>query len=109
MNEGMISVGKMMMNDCVQVLGLMEKMRQDERAQQQAGAEMKEEAKRYAEKYQEANEVLKLRNTEKATLVKEKQEQEKVKKALEQQVHELSQGREDLELKVRKLCEVNEF
>lgn len=53
--------------------------------------------------------MLKLRNIEKATLLQEKQGQEKVNEALEQQVQELSQGKEDLEVRVNKLSEMNEF
>lgn len=71
--------------------------------------EMKEKAKHFTEKYKEANDVLKLRNTEKVILLQEKQEQEKVKDALEQQVQELSQGKEDLEAKIDKMTQVNEF
>lgn len=43
-------------------------MRQDASAIEQAGRERKEEAKHYAEKYKEANDVLRLRNIEKAIL-----------------------------------------
>lgn len=53
--------------------------------------------------------VLKLRNTKKVILLHEKQEKEKLKGALEQQVQELSQGKEELEVKVNKMGEVNEF
>lgn len=58
----------------MQVLGLVEKMRKDAKANEQAGREMKEEALRYANKYKEVNDVLNLRNEKKATLVREKQE-----------------------------------
>lgn len=54
---------------------------------------MKEEADRYADKYREANEVLKLRIEEKATLVQEKQELERNKKELEKQGEELNYER----------------
>lgn len=40
--------------------------------------------KHYADTYKEANEVLKLCNTEKATLLQDKEELEKMKNALEQ-------------------------
>lgn len=59
-------------------------MRQDASAMEQASVERREEAKHYVEKYKEANDVLKLRNLEKALLQQEKQEQEKLKEALEQ-------------------------
>lgn len=55
------------------MLGLVEKMRQDTSAIEQAGMEGRDGAKHYAEKYKEANDVLKLRNTEKAILLQEKQ------------------------------------
>lgn len=51
---------------------------------------IQEVAKHYTEKYKEANEVLKLCNTEKTSLLREKEEWEKKKTVLEQQVPELS-------------------
>lgn len=92
----------------LQMLGLVEKMRQDACTTEQARVEMKEEAKHYTEKYEKANDVLKLRNSEKVTLSQKKQELEKTKKALEQQVQKVSQGKEELEAKVNQMTEVNE-
>lgn len=56
----------------LQVFGLVEKMRQDTSAIEQASVEKREEAKHYAKKYKKANDVLKLRNAEKALLQQEK-------------------------------------
>lgn len=93
----------------LQVLGLVDKMRQDVNAKEQAELKMKGEADRYAEKYREANEVLKLQNTEKAILEQEKKEVEKIKSDLEKQVEELSQEKKDFEAQVTKMNEVTEF
>lgn len=59
-------------------------------AMEQSERKVQEVAKYYAKKHKEANEVLKLRNTEKITLVQEKEKLEKTKYVLEQQVQELS-------------------
>lgn len=93
----------------MQVLGAVGRMRDDIAAMEQFEQKMKEVAKHYADKYKEANEVLELRNTEKATLLQENEKLEKTKSALEQQVQELSQEKEDLNDKVDKITAVNEF
>lgn len=52
---------------------------------------------------------MRLPNIEKTKLQEQNEEQEKLKVVLEQQVQELSQGQEELEAKVNKMGEVNEF
>lgn len=91
------------------MLGLLEKMRNDAEANNQARLRMKNEAIHYSGKYKEANDVLAIRNVEKATLEKEKQELEKSEKELGRQIEELMQSKEDFEAKVAKMTEVNEL
>lgn len=87
----------------------MGQLKEDLAAMKQAEQKIQEVAKHYSEKYNEANEVLKLRNTEKRTLLQEKEELEKAKNVLDQQVQGLSQEKEDLEVKMGKVADVNKF
>lgn len=66
------------------VLGAIGRMRDDIASIEQSEQKVKKVAKHYADKYKEANEVLELRNIEKATLLQEKEKLEKTKSALEQ-------------------------
>lgn len=64
----------------------MGQIREDIAVMKQAKRKIQEVAKHYTDKYKEANEVLKLCNTEKISLLQENYEIKKIKNALEQQV-----------------------
>lgn len=55
----------------MKVIGAMGQTREDMAAIKQAELKIQEVAKHYADKYKEANDVLKLRNIEKITLLQE--------------------------------------
>lgn len=57
----------------------MGQIREDMAVMKQAERKVQEVAKHYADKYKEANDVLKLRNTEKISLLQEKEELENKK------------------------------